>query len=44
MRKVYVLCPSDTVTGGIELLHQLVDVLRNQNIEAFIKYIGIMLE
>lgn len=40
MRKIYVLCPSDTVTGGIELLHQLVDVLRNQNIEAYIKYIG----
>ena len=28
--KIYVLCPKDSVTGGAELLHQLVHII-NKN-------------
>lgn len=38
--KVYVLAPTGVVTGGAELLHQLVDYLRKHNREAYIHYIG----
>ena len=34
--RIYVACPGDTVTGGIELLHQLVHELNNQGAEAYI--------
>jgi hypothetical protein len=37
-RRVYVVCPGDLVTGGPELLHQLVDALRKEGREAFIVY------
>lgn len=40
MKKVFVICPSETVTGGIELLHQLVDVLRCSGEDAYISYVG----
>jgi len=38
--KVFVFSPSSKVTGGVELLHQLVDVLNKSGIEAFIVYLG----
>lgn len=36
--KVYVFSPWGKTTGGIELLHQLVDYLRNRQLEAYIYY------
>lgn len=36
--KIYVFCPANLVTGGTELLHQLVDYLRNRNKSAYIYY------
>lgn len=36
--KVFVPCPSKIVSGGAELLHQLVDFLRNNGVEAYIYY------
>lgn len=38
--KIYVHCPAGCVTGGAELLHQLVDVLRNNGLNAYIVYFG----
>lgn len=38
--KVFVHCPAGAVTGGAELLHQLVDVLRRNSIDAYIVYYG----
>ena len=38
--KVFVYCPAGTVTGGAELLHQLVDVLNKNGGNAFIVYYG----
>lgn len=35
---IFVLCPADAVTGGPELLHQLVDLLRSQGHDAKILY------
>lgn len=35
---IYVVCPSNTVTGGSELLHQLVQELRQNMIESYIVY------
>ena len=32
--QIYIYCPANFVTGGTELLHQLVDVLRNNGAEA----------
>lgn len=37
-KKVYVCCPGDVVTGGPELLHQFVDALQKNNIDAYILY------
>ena len=34
--KVFVHCPAGVVTGGAELLHQLVHTLRKDNINAYI--------
>lgn len=39
--KVYVVCPAAEKTGGLELLHQLVDSLNNVEISAKIAYIKI---
>lgn len=36
--QVYVCCPGDAVTGGPELLHQFVNELRTQGVNAFILY------
>lgn len=36
--RIYVFSPSEKTTGGIELLHQLVDYLRNQGKKAYIYY------
>jgi len=36
--KVYVHCPANVVTGGAELLHQLVHLLNCNNIDAYIVY------
>lgn len=36
--KVYVIAPTKTVTGGVELSHQLVDFLRRSGQEAYIVY------
>lgn len=36
--KVYVACPYKLTSGGPETLHQLVDKLRNNNIDAYIYY------
>jgi hypothetical protein len=37
--KIFVLCPGGLVTGGAELLHQLVDRLRRFGKEAYISYL-----
>lgn len=37
-KKVYVVAPFGHCTGGVELAHQLVDYLRNKQIEAYIVY------
>ena len=37
-KKIYVCCPGNVVTGGPELLHQFVDALRKNNIDAYILY------
>lgn len=36
--KVFAYCPSNVVTGGAELLHQLISTLNNHGIESFIVY------
>lgn len=38
--KIYVHCPAGVVTGGAELLHQLVSFLRDNNRNALIVYFG----
>lgn len=38
--KVFVPCPAGACTGGAELLHQLVDLLNNNNVDAYIVYYG----
>lgn len=38
--KIYVHCPSGMVTGGAELLHQLVSFLRENGRDAYIVYFG----
>ncbi len=38
--KIYVYCPSGVVTGGAELLHQLVSYIRKHGREAHIVYFG----
>ncbi|HVI92362.1 MAG TPA: hypothetical protein VM753_00070 [Anaeromyxobacter sp.] len=37
-RRIYVCCWPETTTGGPEALHQLVDALRRQGVEAYISY------
>ena len=44
VKQVYVACPGNLVTGGAELLHQLVDALRKNGVEAFIIYAPTNLE
>lgn len=39
-KKIYVLAPFGHSTGGVELAHQLVDYLRNKNLEAYIVYVA----
>lgn len=36
--KIYVFSPANKATGGVELLHQLVDYLRNGSYDAYIYY------
>lgn len=38
--KFYVYCPAGIVSGGAELLHQLVSLLRDNGKDAFIVYYG----
>lgn len=38
--KIYVYCPAGVVTGGAELLHQLVDILNKSGRDAYICYLG----
>ncbi len=38
--KIFVHCPAGIVTGGAELLHQLVSFLRNNERDAYIVYFG----
>lgn len=38
VKEIYVACPGGFATGGTELLHQLVDVLRKYGKQAFIYY------
>jgi len=38
MKKFYVCCPGNSVTGGPELLHQLVGALRSNGKDASIVY------
>lgn len=38
--KIYVHCPGNWVTGGAELLHQLVSILNDNGREAYIVYYG----
>lgn len=37
-KKVYVCCPGNVVTGGPELLHQFVDELMSNGVDAYILY------
>lgn len=37
-KKIYILAPKDTATGGVELAHQLIHILRNQGKEAYVVY------
>lgn len=39
-KKIYVYCLASVVTGGCELLHQLVDFLNDNHRDAYIVYIG----
>lgn len=39
-KKVYVLAPFGHCTGGVELAHQLVDYLRNKQVDAYIVYVA----
>jgi coenzyme F420-reducing hydrogenase beta subunit len=39
-KKIYVLAPFGHSTGGVELAHQLVDYLRNKDLEAYIVYVA----
>lgn len=38
--KVFVHCPGQVSTGGAELLHQIVDIMRNNKVDAYIVYYG----
>lgn len=38
--KVFVHCPAGSITGGAELLHQIVSILRDNLIDAYIVYHG----
>ena len=38
--KIYAMCPSNVVTGGAELVYQLVDYLNNHQRPAYIVYFG----
>lgn len=38
--EIYVYCPAGAVTGGAELLHQIVSVLNDNNKHAYIVYFG----
>lgn len=40
--KIYVPCPAGVVTGGAELLHQLVSFLREHGRDAYIVYFNLM--
>ncbi len=40
-KKVYVVCPAYSKTGGLELLHQLVCALKKLGADASISYVGI---
>lgn len=37
-KKIFVPAPADLVTGGVELLHQLVDEINNHGGDAYIVY------
>ena len=37
-KKIYILAPKDTATGGVELAHQLIHILREQGKEAYVVY------
>lgn len=39
-KNVYVLCPANVTTGGVELMHQLVDYLRRNGRNAYVVYFG----
>lgn len=38
--KVFVPCPAGAITGGAELLHQIVHILNNNGVDAYIYYYG----
>ena len=38
MKKIFVVCPANLVTGGPELLHQFVDSLNTQGADAYLLY------
>lgn len=38
--KIFVRCPGKIVSGGPELLHQLVSILNNNGLDAYISYYG----
>ena len=40
-KKIYVICPANSRTGGPELLHQLVYTLKKYNKDAYLVYTGI---
>ena len=39
-KKIYAYCLSSVVTGGCELIHQLIDYLNNHGCDASIVYVG----
>ncbi len=39
-KKIYAYCLASVVTGGCELIHQLVDFLNNHGCDAYVVYVG----
>ena len=39
-KKIYSYCLASVVTGGCELIHQMVDFLNNHGCDAYVVYVG----
>ena len=38
--KVYAYCPAGVETGGVELLHQVIDIINNNGGNGYVYYFG----